>query len=144
MRSLLDINVLIALMDADHSFHERAHAWWSEENPAWASCPLTENGLVRIMSAATYSKIQRFRAVALIAQFQTFVANTKHAFWSDAISLRDGARFDHNRILSPGHLTDFYLLALAVENGGRLVTFDRAIPLAAVRGAAAEHLLVLG
>src|SRR5258708_4200603 len=28
MRALLDVNVLIALMDEKHDFHERAHRWW--------------------------------------------------------------------------------------------------------------------
>ena len=51
--------------------------------------------------------------------------------------------FDHERMLGPGQVTDVYLLALAVKNEGRLVTFDRAIPLLAVRGADERHLVVL-
>ena len=66
-----------------------------------------------------------------------------HAFWPDDISIADPAVFDHARILGPRQLTDVYLLALAVKNGGRLVTFDRGIPLAAVRGATPEHLVAL-
>lgn len=56
MRHLLDINVLIALMDSSHAFHHRAHLWWGAEGRPWASCPLTENGLIRIMAASSYSK----------------------------------------------------------------------------------------
>lgn len=41
-------------------------------------------------------------------------------------------------------LTDVYLLALTVRNDGRLATFNRAIPLASVRGARADHLALLG
>jgi uncharacterized protein len=51
--------------------------------------------------------------------------------------------FDAARIHGPRQLTDLYLLALAVERGGRLVTFDSGIALDAVNGAAARHLLVL-
>jgi predicted nucleic acid-binding protein len=50
---------------------------------------------------------------------------------------------DRFRILGPKQLTDIYLLALAVKHGGRLVTFDRAIPITAVRGAKADHVVVL-
>ena len=50
MRALLDVNLLIALLDPDQVFHERAHDWWEANRSAgWASCPLTENGVVRIM-----------------------------------------------------------------------------------------------
>jgi Predicted nucleic acid-binding protein, contains PIN domain len=57
MRSLLDVNLLIALLDPDHVFHERAHAWLSSHAaPGVATCPLTENGLVRILSHPSYSK----------------------------------------------------------------------------------------
>ena len=51
--------------------------------------------------------------------------------------------FDHSRILGPNQITDVYLLALAVKNGGRLVTFDRGVPLKAVRNAQARHLVVV-
>jgi hypothetical protein len=51
--------------------------------------------------------------------------------------------FNHAIILSSRHLTDLYLLALAVENHGCLVTFDQHIPLHAVRKALADHLLVI-
>ncbi len=51
--------------------------------------------------------------------------------------------FDDHHILGPNQIADVYLLALAVKNGGRLVTFDRGLPLRAVRGAQAQHLVVL-
>jgi predicted nucleic acid-binding protein len=66
-----------------------------------------------------------------------------HAFWPDDISLLDEQIIDRTRILGPKQLTDIYLLALAVKHGGRLVTFDRTIPLAAVRGAQAHHLVAI-
>ena len=62
----------------------------------------------------------------------------------DDISLRDTALIDPAAILGPKQITDVYLLALAVKNGGRLVTFDHRISFAAVRGAEARHLVVLG
>ena len=67
----------------------------------------------------------------------------EHRFWPDDISLTDVQLFDHNRILGPKQLTDVYLLALAVKNGGRLATFDRAIPVAAVHGAEPRHVAVI-
>lgn len=55
MRALLDINVLLALLDADHLDHQRAQEWISEEiQHGWASCALTQNGFVRIISQPKY------------------------------------------------------------------------------------------
>jgi predicted nucleic acid-binding protein len=66
-----------------------------------------------------------------------------HEFWPDDVSLLDAARFEYGHIHSPRQLTDLYLLALAMRHGGRLVTFDRRMPLSAVPGASEEHLVVL-
>jgi toxin-antitoxin system PIN domain toxin len=144
MRYLLDINVLIALLDPDHAFHDRAHEWWSrEDDRSWASCPLTENGLIRIMASPKYPSADPFTVAELAASLRTFIANTNHAFWPDAISVTDTARFQHPRILSSRHLTDLYLLALAHENKGCLATFDRGIPIGALADAQAKSLELL-
>ena len=50
---------------------------------------------------------------------------------------------DWEKLLTGRQLTDIYLLALAVQHGGCLVTLDRGIPVQAVRGAVATHLVVL-
>lgn len=142
MRALLDINVLIALHDRDHIHHERA-AVWLEANitHGWASCPLTQNGVLRIMSQAGYSSPQPL--AVLINMLHNSAATPHHRFWNDDISVLDAAHFQHSHMHGPRQLTDVYLLALAVKNGGRLVGFDQRIPLTAVRGAKAEHLVAL-
>jgi len=71
------------------------------------------------------------------------IKGTDHEFWPDDISITDQALLDHGRILGPGQITDVHLLGLAVKHGGRLVTFDRGLPLRAVRGAEVRHLVVL-
>jgi len=141
MRALLDVNVIIALLDPDHAFHERAHAWWAaHRNRGWASCPLTENGVVRIMSHPGYSQKIRFTPGELIDRLRHFAAQTDHEFWPDGISLRDEKIFAAERIHSSRQLTDLYLLALAVVHQGRLVTFDHGIPLSSVPHATAANL----
>lgn len=142
MRALLDINVLIALHDRDHIHHESA-ALWLEANIShgWASCPLTQNGALRIMSQAGYSSPQPLSV--LINMLHSSTATVHHRFWNDDISLLDSTCFHHGHLHGPRQITDAYLLALAVKNGGRLVAFDQRIPLTAVRGARAEHLVAL-
>jgi|ERR1041384_1230493 toxin-antitoxin system PIN domain toxin len=144
MRALLDVNIVIALMDPDHVFHERAHDWWARHaKSGWASCPITENGVVRIMSHPGYSQRARFTPGDLISRLRTFASSTHHEFWPDDISLRSGAVFAPERIHSSRQLTDLYLLALAAKHGGRLATFDREITISAVPGARAGNLCVV-
>jgi toxin-antitoxin system PIN domain toxin len=142
MRALLDVNVLLALMDRDHIHHLPTLAWWrSERDNGWASCPLTQNGFVRIACRGEYPG--RPTAAQAIEQLRLQLAEPSHEFWPDDISVTDTGRFDRTRILGPKQIADVYLLALAVKKGGRLVTFDRAIPLAAARGAEPRQLVLL-
>lgn len=144
MRSLLDVNVLIALFDPDHVFHERAHVWWAANaDDGWASCPITENGVVRIMSQPTYSSRVRFSPVELIERVASFAQQTNHEFWPDSISLRSAQSFVHERIHHSRQITDIYLLGLAATRGGHLVTFDEGIPISAAVGAVAQNLTVI-
>ena len=142
MRALLDINVLLALLDADHVDHQRAQEWISGEiQHGWASCALTQNGFVRIISQPRYpSPVSPSEAVERLRR----ATNTEyHEFWPCSISLLEDRRINASHVHGPRQVTDVYLLALAVEHGGRFVTFDRAIPLSAAPGATPEHLVVV-
>ena len=142
MRSLFDVNVLIALLDTGHSSHVPATRWLASQiRTGWASCPITQNGCVRIMSHPGYPNALPVQAV--MARLGEAVATRHHEFWPDDLSLLDPTISDPTRIHGPGQLTDLYLLALAVRHDGRFVTFDAAVPLTAVRGAKTRHLLVL-
>jgi uncharacterized protein len=144
MRSLLDVNVLIALFDPDHVFHERAHIWWAAHaSEGCATCAITENGFVRIMSQPTYSARVRFSPTELIERLATFAQQTSHVFWADSISLRDTQCFARDRIHSSRQITDIYLLALAASRGGRLATFDEGVPVSAVLGARTANLAIV-
>ncbi|MEP6766159.1 MAG: TA system VapC family ribonuclease toxin [Gemmatimonadaceae bacterium] len=140
MRSLLDVNVLIALLDADHSSHRAAWAWFTEHgNDGWASCPITQNGCIRIISHSGYPNTRSVTEV--VERLRAATAHSAHEFWPDGQSLLDGTVIDPTRVHGPKQLTDVYLLALAVSNEGRLVTFDAGISLSAVKGAKTEHLV---
>jgi uncharacterized protein len=52
---LLDVNLLIALVDPTHFGYDAAHRWFSETGAAsWATCPLTGNGVIRIVGHPKY------------------------------------------------------------------------------------------
>jgi toxin-antitoxin system PIN domain toxin len=139
---LLDVNVLIALLDSDHASHDSAINWFANHaRDGWASCPITQNGCIRIMSNPSYPN--PLPAQAVIERLVEACHQDIHEFWPDEVSLLDSDVVDSTRIHGPRQLTDIYLLALAVQHEGRLVTFDTGIPLAAVRKATTQKLLIL-
>ncbi len=141
-QALLDVNVLIALLDSDHSLHRPARDWFSRNAPnGWTSCPITQNGCVRIMSHPSYPNALPVRAV--MERLREATQNPYHEFWADHVSLLDPHVADVGRIHGPRQLTDLYLLALAVSRGGRFVTFDAGLPMSAIEGADRRHLVVL-
>lgn len=142
MTFLLDVNVLIALIDPTHVGHDAAHGWFAATGAAaWATCPLTENGVIRIVGHPNYPNSAGSPAavVPIVARLRTLPG---HVFWKDDFSLMDSAVVDAARIVTPAQVTDTYLLALAVANQGQLATFDRRLsPDAVRRGRAALHLI---
>lgn len=141
-RALLDVDVLLALLDADHAQHALATAWLDEEiGGGWASCPITQNGFVRIISQARYAS--PVPAAAAAGALARACADDAHELWACDVTLLDPGVAETSRLLGPKQVTGCYLLALAVAHGGRLVTFDARVALSAVVGATEDHLTVL-
>lgn len=142
MRALLDVNVLVALLDAGHVHHGAAGAWLERNiEQGWASCPLTQNGCLRTLSADSYPRPQPVAAVA--ARLREATSTQFHEFWPDDFSVLDTTRLDHDWLLRSRQVNDGYLLAMAVRRDGVFVTLDRGMDLALVRGATTRHLIVI-
>ena len=142
--ALLDVNVLVALFDGDHVHHELAHDWFADnKSEGWATCPVTENGLMRVLANPKYGSVLS-GVPALLDRLRKFRASGHHEFWADSVSLTDEATFTPSSMRGYRALTDVYLLWLAQKKGGRLATFDRSIPLAAVSGAGPDVLTIIG
>jgi len=140
--ALLDVNVLIALIDPAHEFHSPAHLWFEHNRQyGWATCPITENGCLRILSKPGYPfpglTVSRVRDI-----LAELVAAEDHRFWPDSVSTLESNQFDLTGANSK-NLTDLYLLRLATAFDGRLVTFDRGIRWQWVRGCGPDDLKVL-
>ena len=143
MVALLDVNVLVALFDPDHVHHEVAHDWFANHRQAgWATCPVTENGFVRVFTNPAYAGTVA-RTADVVSRLRRFCLSGGHEFWPDTPSLRDDSIFDASLVSGHRQLTDIYLLAVAQARAGCLATFDRGIPLRAVKGATAASLMVV-
>lgn len=123
---LLDVNLLLALSDPRHVHHEPAHRWFEGEGrQSWATCPITENGFVRIASHPGYPN-RPGEAAAVLELLRRFCSLAGHQFWPAQVSLRQ--LLPAEAAVSQSYLTDIYLLGLAIHRQGRLATLDRRIP----------------
>lgn len=141
-RALLDINVLIALLDQGHVLHAAATGWLEQElDHGWATCPITENGVVRIMAQPAYPNPQPASLVA--ARLAEACRHPSHGFLPEPISLLQDGLICWERLLGPRQITDAYLLALAVHHGARFTTFDKRIGVDVVPTAEKSNLCII-
>lgn len=142
MNALLDVNCLLALLDEFHPQHDAASTWFERNvEQGWATCPLTQNGYLRIRSQRGYPNT--VSAVEAREHLLAATSSRYHLFIADDISLLDDALVRYRELSSHRRITDVYLLALAVSHELRLVTLDTGIPLYAVQGANESHLVVV-
>lgn len=127
MVSLLDVNLLIALAWPNHVHHRSALRWFDRNREfGWATCPLTQSGFVRVSSNPHILRTERSPREA-IDLLRRIVALPGHLFWQDDISIATSEFVDETKLVGHGQITDAHLLAVALSNGGRLATLDRAI-----------------
>ena len=141
MRALLDTSVLIALLDANHLQHPLCTRWLATQQDGWASCPITLNGCIRILSQPQYPN--RLPMQTVVKGLQEAMAHPMHRFWPDEINPLAADALDWQRLMRPAEITDAYLLALALHHQACLITLDQGIALAWVHGATEAHLQVL-
>ena len=140
--ALLDVNVLIALVDPQHVHRHLAHDWFQAHGgDGWATCPLTQNALLRILGNPRYPNSPGSPAV-LMPLPQELLAHPAHVFWPDSLSWNEADLFLSDELLHHGQITDTYLLALAVHHEGVLISFDQRISPRSVRGGEAALQLI--
>ncbi len=110
MRALLDVNVWVALIDPAHPHHSIAQDWFGTHNKGFATCPITQNGVLRIMASPSYDSGNdgQYSYPMLFGLLKTTLAKINHRFWPDNISLLDALNFNHDTIHSHKQVTDIY------------------------------------
>jgi toxin-antitoxin system PIN domain toxin len=125
--SLLDVNVLVALMWPTHEFHARAQEWFARRaSHGWATCPFTEAAFVRIVSNPAFSPDALTPQEAL-ALLRANLRPPYHRFWSEDISFSEAVDPFQNKFFGYQQVSDVYLLGLALHKKGKLATLDRGI-----------------
>lgn len=136
---LLDVNILIALGDANHAHRNKALRFFQNTatREGWATCPLTENAFLRILGSHAYPGGPASTTAARLI-LASILRAPGHQFWPDDLSPADSSVFP--TLPTSKNLTDCYLLALAVKHGAHLVTLDRGIDGSLISGGEAALL----
>jgi toxin-antitoxin system PIN domain toxin len=142
--ALLDVNALLALLWENHVFHARMARWFAgNENQGWATCPITEQGFVRIVCNPAYMKPAPGIRSALDLLQKTTESSRNHQFWADDLPLSALSSSMRYRLQGPKQITDAYLLTLTMHHHGRMVTFDYRMETLAPEGSAEREALVI-
>lgn len=142
--ALLDVNMLVALFDIYHLHHELVSNWfiaWIENGNQWATCPITQNGCLRILSLPSYKN--GFKPIEIKNHLGNAVASHSHTFILDNISLLQDELINWQHIQGAKQLTDAYLLALAKYNGAVFVSLDNRIETTIAVGITADDFVSL-
>lgn len=115
---LLDANVLIAVVVADHVHHDAAEEWFVRRRGRFATCPITQGALIRLM--VRHGARPEQAAVVLGG----VTGHRAHEFWPDDLDFGDVAM---TGVIGHRQVTDAYLAALARHRGGQLATFDQGL-----------------
>ena len=127
MAFLLDVNVLIARIDPRHENHQRVVRWeYDNAFEQLVTCPLTQNGFVRIYGHPGYPDGPGSPAEALV-ELRHLLSLRTHRFIGDSLSLSDTRVFSSLAGIMPKQLTDVYLLGLATSEDIYFATTDSRI-----------------
>lgn len=118
MTTLLDANVLIALVVSDHVHHNPAEAWLSASGSRLATCPMTQGSLIRLLVR------QRQTAGLAKGAIRAISTDPRHEFWPDRVAFAD---VELAGVVGHRQVTDAYLAQLARSRQGQLATFDRGL-----------------
>ena len=143
MRHLLDVNVWVALLDEAHVHHIQALTFAQRLKVKIATCPIIENGVIRILNLPGYSRLGPAGFETVRNKLQQICTHLDHEFWPDEVSLRTESGINWSRVLGHNQITDIYLLALAVARKGCFVTLDHRVTLSTVNSSSSKNLMLL-
>jgi len=127
MASLLDVNILVALLWTTHEDHSRVQQWFARNSPkGWATCPFTQAAFVRISSNPVIFP-NAVKPSEAIETLNNNLLHPSHQFWKDEIGFVQAVKPFQERLSGHRQITDAYLLGLAMHMGGNLATMDQAI-----------------
>lgn len=115
---LLDANVLVAVAVSDHVHHDAAEEWFVRRQGDFATCPITQGALIRLVIRHGAGATQAAAVLASLTSHRT------HQFWPDDLDFGNVAM---TGVIGHRQVNDAYLAALARHHVGQLATFDQGL-----------------
>src|SRR4051794_12495557 len=112
---LLDGNVLVALVVAEHVHHEAAREWFRQAD-RFATCPTVQGTLLRLLVRQGASSSEAREALSIVTR------HNRHEQWLDDLTYLE---IDLSGVLGHRQVTDAYLAGLARTHRARVATLDR-------------------
>ena len=94
------------MLDEAHVFHARAVDFIERRKLRIATCPLVENGVVRVLNLPGYSRLGPVGFEVVTLKLAALCAGLDHAFWPDDASLRTPGIVNWPRVLGHNQITD--------------------------------------
>ncbi len=115
---LLDANALTALLIGDHVHHQVVADWYANSKAKYATCPFTENSLVRQLIRSRHSASEVGWLLVRLT------ADPRHEFWGDSLPY---SAVPLTAVVGHRQVTDAYLVALARHRNSKLLTLDKGL-----------------
>ncbi len=126
--SFPDINVWLAVLMADHVHRAAAKRWWEQSSDSLAFVRLTQVGVLRLLTTAAAMNGQPLTMKQAWSAYDRLFSDERVVFVDEPygieVMLRDQTQGERS---SPKMWADAWLQAIAVQAGGRIVTFDQAL-----------------
>lgn len=123
---LLDVNLLLALADQNHSRHSQVLGWFSAHDLSFAVCSFSEAGFIRLaMNPAVVP--QPWTAQEAVEFLEDLGKHPGYQFWPLSEDWRTIIVPLIANIQGHNQIPDAYLLGLAIEKDGVLATTDTRI-----------------
>lgn len=122
--ALLDVNVLLALVWPNHQHHGDANRWFERESRfGWATTSITQLAFIRLSSNSKFSPFA-VGPIEAARMMKRMSEHPEHQFW-DTPQILEPEIF--SRSTGPQQVTDAFLVEVARQRNGRLVSFDRKL-----------------
>lgn len=123
-RYLLDVNVLLALTQPEHLLFHIVTEWFETPGLDWGLCAFSEAGFLRLSANPHVGNLTVEDAGTIL---EGLIARPGYRFWPITAPWASLALPLADRVFGHQQITDAYLLGLAIQGNGILVTLDKAI-----------------
>jgi len=124
VKHLLDVNVLLALTQPSHLHHKLVMKWFGTPGLDWGLCAFSEAGFLR---GSVNPKVGNLTIEDATDILEVLLQRPGFRFWPITSGWSSIVAPFIENVFGHQQITDAYLLGIAIQEDGVLVTLDKAI-----------------